>query len=86
MQEESTLLFSNGMWVLVSRLTNANVVNCIWFFKKKHNPYGSLARYKAKLVANRKSQLPNIVYDQKVSPVVKLATIQIILSIEISQY
>lgn len=52
MTEEYTALISNKTWVLVPRPHVANVINCIWLFKKKCNAYGSLSRYKARLVAN----------------------------------
>lgn len=55
MQDEYNALVSKGTWFLVPRPPNVNIVNCIWLFKKKLNAYGSLARYKARLVANGRS-------------------------------
>lgn len=56
MKDEYDALMANKTWVLVPRPANANVINCIWLFKKKEHSDGSLARYKARLVANAHSQ------------------------------
>ncbi|GJR15506.1 hybrid signal transduction histidine kinase M [Tanacetum coccineum] len=45
---------------------------------------GSISWYKARLVANRRSQQQRIDYDETFSPVVKLATIRTVLSLEVS--
>lgn len=55
MQDEYNALVSKGTWFLVPWPPNVNIVNCIWLFKKKLNADGSLARYKARLVANGRS-------------------------------
>ncbi|GJX25508.1 ribonuclease H-like domain-containing protein [Tanacetum coccineum] len=47
----------------------------------KYNADGSLSRYKARLVANGRSQQQRIDCDETFSPVVKLATIHIVLSL-----
>ena len=52
MTEEYTALITKKTWVLVPIPKEANIINCIWLFKKKCNAYGSLSRYKARLVAN----------------------------------
>lgn len=55
MKEEYNDLISNRTWTLVPRPPGANIINCIWIFKKKQHANGSLARYKARLVANGRS-------------------------------
>nr|GEY19660.1 hypothetical protein [Tanacetum cinerariifolium] len=56
MLDEYNALITNGMWVLVPRPTNVNLVRSMWLFKHKFNVDGSLNRYKARLVANGRSQ------------------------------
>lgn len=51
MIDEFCALISNKTWVLVPRPHTANVINCIWLFKKKTNAYDILSRYKDHLVA-----------------------------------
>lgn len=60
MKDEFNALISNKTFVFVlkpvdAKLT-ANIVNFTWLFKKKEHVDGSLARYKARLVANGHSQ------------------------------
>ncbi|KAL4557518.1 hypothetical protein LXL04_035699 [Taraxacum kok-saghyz] len=86
MTDEYNALITNRTWVLVPRPPNANIVNCIWLFKKKHNADGSLARYKAHLVANGRRQRPGVDCDETFSPVVKPATIRTVLSLAISHH
>lgn len=56
------------------------------YLKKKENCDGSLARYKACLVANGRSQRPGIDCNETFSPVVKPATIRTVLSLVVSQH
>ncbi|GKD74092.1 ribonuclease H-like domain-containing protein, partial [Tanacetum coccineum] len=85
MLDEYNALITNGTWVLVPRPTNVNVVRSMWFFKHKFNADGSLSRYKARLVANGRSQQLGIDCDETFSPVVKLATICTVLSLAVSR-
>ncbi|GKD00475.1 ribonuclease H-like domain-containing protein [Tanacetum coccineum] len=57
----------------------------MWLYKHKYNADGSLNRYKARLVANGRSQQQCIDYDETFSPVVKPATIRTILSLAVSR-
>ncbi|XP_052619898.1 uncharacterized mitochondrial protein AtMg00820-like [Lactuca sativa] len=75
MKDEYGALISNSTRVLVPQPSNANVVNCIWFFKMKLNADGSLARYKVLLVANGYCQHPIIGCDETFSLFIKLTTI-----------
>ena len=55
------------------------------FFGSKPSLDGSFERYKARLVGDGKSQWEGIDYDETFSPVVKLASIRIVLSIALSK-
>ena len=84
MTDEYNALISNNTWILVPRPPAANIINCIWLFKKKLNADGSLLQYKARLVANGRNQRPDIDCDETFSLVVKLATIRTVLSIVVT--
>ncbi|GJS94008.1 ribonuclease H-like domain-containing protein [Tanacetum coccineum] len=66
-------------------LPNVNIVRSMWLFKHKFNADGSLSRYKARLVANGRSQQQGIDFDETFSPVVKPATIRTVLSLAVTR-
>lgn len=66
--EEYDALIKNGMWTLVPRPKATNIVRSIWLFRHKFGPDGKLYRYKARLVANCKSQETSINCDENFSP------------------
>ncbi|GJU33044.1 ribonuclease H-like domain-containing protein [Tanacetum coccineum] len=76
MCDEYKALIDNNTWVLVPRPPNVNIISSIWLYKHKYNVDGSLNRYKARLVANGRSQQQGIDCDETFSPVVKPATIR----------
>ncbi|GJT02309.1 ribonuclease H-like domain-containing protein [Tanacetum coccineum] len=76
MLDEYNALITNKTWVLIPCPANVNMVRSMCLFKYKFNADGSLSRYKARLVANRRSQQQGINYDETFSPVVKPATIR----------
>jgi hypothetical protein len=59
-------------------------VGCKWVYKLKHNSDGSIARYKARLVAKRFHQQQGIDFDETFSPVIKPPTVRLILSLAVS--
>ncbi|GJT48790.1 putative reverse transcriptase domain-containing protein [Tanacetum coccineum] len=77
--DECNALISNETWVLVPRPTNVNIVRSMWLFRHKCNADGSLSRYKARLVANGRSQQQGIDCDETFSPVVKPTTIRTVV-------
>ncbi|GJZ17162.1 hypothetical protein Tco_0553285 [Tanacetum coccineum] len=81
MCDEYKALIDNNIWVLVPRPPNVNIVCSMWLYKHKYNADGSLNRYKARLVANGRSQQQGIDYDETFSPVVKPATIRTVLGL-----
>ncbi|GJX45488.1 ribonuclease H-like domain-containing protein [Tanacetum coccineum] len=84
MCDEYKALIDNNAWVLVPRTPNVNIIRSMWLYKHKYNADGSLNRYKARLVANGRSQ-QGINYDETFSPVVKPATIRTVLRLVVSR-
>jgi hypothetical protein len=84
MTEEYRALLGNDTWDLVPPSRNANIVSSKWVFRHKLKPDGSLDRYKARWVLRDFSQEQGIDFDKMFSPVVKLATIRVVLSIALS--
>ena len=84
MEDEYKALIDNGTWRLVPRPPGANVVSGKWIFKHKYNSDGSLAHHKARWVVRGFSKQYGIDYDVTFSPVIKPATIRVVLSIAAS--
>lgn len=85
MTEDFEALQTNNTWSLVPRPSGVNVVTGKWIFRHKLHPNGSLDRYKARWVLWGFTQRTGIDYDETFSPVVKLATIRIVLTLALSQ-
>jgi histone deacetylase 1/2 len=85
MQDEYDALMTNKTWTLVPFSGNKNVIDCKWVYHIKHRADGTVDRYKARLVAKGFKQRYGIDYEDTFSPVVKIATIRIVLSISVSR-
>jgi hypothetical protein len=85
MDKEHEALLKNNTWHLVPRPKDKNIVGCKWVYKVKHKADGTVERYKAQLVAKGFKQQYGIDYEESFSPVVKAATIRLILSIAVSK-
>jgi hypothetical protein len=85
MQAEFNALQGNDTRTLVPRPPGVNLVTSKWVFRHKFNTDGSLDRYKARWVLCGFTQRPGIDYDETFRPVVKPATIRVVLTLALSR-
>ncbi|MCO5606801.1 hypothetical protein L7F22_060992 [Adiantum nelumboides] len=79
MNEEMDALYGNEMWELVPLPKGKKPIGCRWVYKVKHNSYGSVSRYKARLVGKGYAQTYGIDYEETISPIAKMAIVRAII-------
>ncbi|KAL1549227.1 hypothetical protein AAHA92_17357 [Salvia divinorum] len=81
MDEEIKAIEKNDTWELVTLPKGHKAIGVKWVYKIKNNSNGEVERYKARLVAKGYNQRAGIDYDEVFSPVARLETIRLILSL-----
>jgi hypothetical protein len=85
MLEEIQASDDNNTWDLVCLPAGKKAVGCKWVFAVKVNADGSVNRLKTRLVAKGYTQTYSIYYSKTFSPVAKLTSVRLFISLAASQ-
>jgi hypothetical protein len=85
MEEEYGALMSNGTWELVPQPRGSNIITDKWVITHKFLSDGTFDRYKARWVLRGFTQHPGVDYNETFSPVLKPATVCMVLALTTSR-
>jgi hypothetical protein len=83
-RSEMDSILSNETWELVDRPYGCKPMGCKWVFKKKLRPDGTIDKYKERLVAKGYTQKEGEDFFDIYSPIARLTTIRVLLSLTVS--
>jgi hypothetical protein len=79
--KEIESLYKNETWDLVKLPSGRKLVGRKWVFKKKMNVVGKFDKFKSRLVAKGYSQFKGVNFGEIFSPVAKLTSIRVLMSL-----
>ena len=81
MKEELDALHKNNTYDLVDLPSEKSVVGCKWVYKIKTCSYGTIDRYKARLVARGFTWEYGVDYEEIFAPVAHLSSVRALLAV-----
>ena len=81
MHEELNQFVRNDVWKLAPRPEGVHVIGTKWIFKNKTDEDGEIIQNKSQLVAQGYTQVKGVYFDESFTPVARLESIHILISI-----
>lgn len=81
MDEEMKSIKKNDTWELTTLPKGEKAIGVKWVYKVKKNDQGKVEKYKARLVAKGYNQRHGVNYDEVFTPVARLETIRLFISL-----
>lgn len=85
MQTELAALKANRTWTLTILPPHKKAIGCKWVYKIKRHLNGTIERCKARLGAKGYTQMQGVDYHETFSPVAKLTTVRVLLSLAVAK-
>ena len=85
MDEEFDFLQENKTWEFVTFPPRRKLVQCKWVYKTNLSSYGTITKYKGRLVAKGYSQVHGLDYNETFTPVARMESIRPVLEVAASK-
>ncbi|XP_038895837.1 uncharacterized mitochondrial protein AtMg00820-like [Benincasa hispida] len=80
-QEDLRQFVRNNVWTLVPEPDSVNVISTKWIIENKSDENGNATRNKARLVAQRYTQIEGVSFDETFTPIATLEAIRLMIGI-----
>ena len=85
MQQEIDALEANHTWELTILPVGQKTIGSKWVYKIKYKANGKVDKFKARLVAKGYTQREGLDYHETFSPVAKMVSVRIVISVAASK-